>query len=182
MKTPIKSMLCFTNAQKILDFLLQKPSGKFYDREVANLTGVSPAGTNFSLRDLAKAGLANKETKGKMNFYSVDPQDPLIQQLKVVQNIVFLKPLIEAIKNDCLRIILFGSSAKGTNQEESDCDLFVLSRDKEKVQESIVKYGSPLKIQPILHTPQEWVKIEKTNEVLANQIEKGIVLWESHES
>lgn len=182
MEPSIKSMLCFTNAQKVLDFLLQNPSGKFYDREVSNLTKVSPAGTNFSLRDLAKAGIIHKETKGKMNFYFVDPQDPLIQQLKIVQNIVFLKPLIEAIKNNCLRIILFGSAAKGNNQEESDFDLFILSREKEKVQESIGEYKTPFKIQPVIHSPQEWASIEKANEVFANQIEQGIVLWKFHES
>lgn len=174
MSSSLEKLLFFTNPQKVLAFLLAHPSSKFYDREIAKLSGVSRAGANFALRDLAKAGLVQREKKGRMFFYFIDPKDTLICQLKVVQNITLLMPLISKIKKECLRIVLYGSAANGTNQEESDVDLFILSRTKEKI-------SLPFKIQPVIHTPQEWIKIERSNPVFANQIEKGIVLWNSNE-
>ena len=61
----IANILCSTNSQKILDFLLSHPNEEFYDRQVSKLTGVSRAGTNFSLRDLVKSNLIQREKRGR---------------------------------------------------------------------------------------------------------------------
>src|SRR3989338_1658981 len=182
MTNPLESFVFSTNIQKVLHFFLQRPTGRFYDREVSKLTGISRAGTNFSLRDLTKAGFIQREKRGRMLFYFINPEDPLIRQLKIMQNVVLLYPLVRVLKKFCQKMVLYGSSAKGFNQEESDFDVWILSADKEKIRAMIHQNPISVRIQPMIQTPIEWILMGKNNELFANQIETGIVLWESHES
>lgn len=182
MNNPITTLLFATNAQKVLYYFLEHPKEQIYDREVSRQTGASRAGANFALRKLAEAGLLSKEKKGRMVFYALQEQSSLIRQIKILQNIILLNPLLLTIQDQVIAVILFGSSAKGENLEESDVDLLILTRDKKTIEKKIYKYIVPLKLQPVIHTPQEWANIEKENKVFANKVAQGIVLMRSHGS
>lgn len=181
MKSLITTLLFATNVQKILYYFLARPKKQIYDREVSRQTRVSRAGANFALRELAESGLLLREKKGRMVFYSLQDQNPLVRQIKILQNILSLNPLLHAIQNQSIQVILFGSWAKGENLEESDIDLFILTRDKKTIEDKIYKYVTSLKLQPVIHTPQEWSKIEKENKVFANSVSQGIVLVRSYD-
>lgn len=174
----IKNILCSTNCQKILDFLLSHPNEEFYDREISKLTGVSRAGTNFALRDLVGTDLVKKEKRGRMCFYRIDHQDTLIQHLKIVQNIILLYPLICKIKPISLKIVLYGSAGSGKNLAGSDIDLFILSRNPEKVKSIIFKDSLREKIQYVIDTPNEFAKLKKENPVFYKEVSNGMVIWE----
>jgi len=163
-------------------YFLRHPQGRFYSREVAEQTGLSRAGTNFSLRDLADAKLLNLEKKGRMHFYSLAARSPLVRQIKIVLVITELAPLIDELKKDAIRIVLYGSSARGEDVEESDIDLFILTRDRNAMEKCLTKTMIDKRIQPVIHTPQEWAKIEMKNSVFSDQVEQGIVLWDANES
>lgn len=167
-----------TNAQKILDFLLSHPDEEFYDRQISKLTGISKSGTNSSLRDLAGANLIRKEKRGRMCFYSIDNQDFLIKQMKILQNLIIIYSLVEKLKPHSIKILLYGSSASGENSEISDIDIFIQTRNTQKVKRII--YNDPLreKIQYVINTPNEFAKLKKENPVFYEEISKGITLWE----
>ena len=173
----IKSLLFSTNTQKALDFLLSHPDEEFFDRQVSKLTGISRSGTNTALRNLAKAHLITRIKRGRMFFYTIDNRDFLIKQLKILQNLTLLYPLIQKLKTHCLKIILYGSSALGQNSEDSDIDLFVLSRYPKKVKEIIYRNAFREKIQYIIATPGEFAKLKKENIVFYKEISNGITLW-----
>ena len=174
----IKTLLISTNNQKALDFLLSHPDEEFFDRQVSKLTGISKSGTNIALRNLANAHLIKRTKRGRMLFYSVNNQDFLIKQLKILQNLTSIYPLIQRLKSHCLEIILYGSTAIGENSEDSDIDLFVLSRYPKKVKEIIYKSPFREKVQYVINTPGEFVKSKKDNTVFYKEISKGIILWE----
>lgn len=177
-----EKIIFFTNAQQVLAFFLSHPSGVFYDREVARQTGVSRAGANFALRDLAKQGILHREKKGRMVFYALVAADPLVRQLKIVNTTVQLRPLLQTLKQYAVRVVLFGSAAKGDNDEASDIDLLVLSREKEKVMTCLHPYIARMKLQPVVHSSQEWASLEQASPVFVHNVEQGLTLWESHES
>lgn len=181
-KNVYTEVLFSTNVQKVLGYFLSHPSSNLYDREVATLTKISTAGTNFALRDLAKFGLLKREQKGRMVFYSLDNDSAFIRQLKIVQTIALLMTLVDNIKKYSLKIILFGSTAKGTDYEESDIDLFILTRDKTTIEKYIHKFPSEREIKPLIYSITEWTKMSSENNIFAKQIENGIVLWEANES
>lgn len=172
----IENILCSTNSQKILDFLLSHPNEEFYDRQISKLTGVSRAGTNFSLRDLVKSNLIQRQKRGRMCFYKIDYKDTLIKHLKIVQNIILLYPLVSVLKTISLKIILYGSAAKGENLTNSDIDLFILSNHLKKVKNIIFKNRLREKIQYVINTPTEFAKLKKQNPVFNKEISKGITL------
>ena len=72
-----------------------------------------------------------------MVFYSLGEKKPLVLQLKVVQNILQLGPLLSDINNYTLRVTLYGSAAKGENTEDSDTDLFILTRHKVEIEKTL---------------------------------------------
>lgn len=173
-----EKLIFFTNAQKILSFLIQNPDKEYFDRQISKLTGVSKAGANFALRDLAKEGLLVREKKGRMYFYKALSNIPGIRYLKILQNIISLNHLIEKLKRYSLKIILYGSAAKGENTSDSDIDVFIMTRDIEEVREIIFKDKLRERMQYVVHTPNDFIKSRKNSPVFYREVEKGIVLWE----
>lgn len=173
-----KNTLYSTNKQKVLGFLLEHPDKEFYDREVSNLSGVSRAGTNFALRELYDEGLVKREKKGRMHFYRIDIKEPVVKQLKITKNITELSPLLKKVKPLSQRIVLYGSAAKGQNTEESDFDIFILTREPDKVKNLIFKNPLREKIQYVVQSPNGYAKLKKENPVFNKEISGGLILWE----
>ena len=96
-----------TSVQKVLYFLLAHPEKRFYDREVSRFTKVGRAATNYSLRTLIDTGIIEREKRGRMYFYYVTLDDSIIRQLKITQNLIYLRPLVEKLKDVSLKIILY---------------------------------------------------------------------------
>ena len=168
-----------TSVQKVLYFLLLHPEERFYDREVSRLTKVGRAATNYSLRTLIDTGLVAREKRGRMYFYYVTLDDPIIRQLKITQNLIYLRPLVEKLKEVSLKIVLYGSSSTGTNHAESDIDLFVLSREPKSVKDLIYKSPFKKKLQYVANNPQEFIGLKKANPVFHKQVSSGIILHEA---
>lgn len=177
----LKEIFYTTCQQRILYFLLAHPGQKYYDREISRLVRVGRASSNYALRSLTGTGLVEREKKGRMYFYYVSPEDPLIRQLKITQNLIDVRPIVEKLKDISLKIVLYGSSAAGANHAGSDIDLFILIRDAKKVKGLI--YKSPLKerLQQVISTPQDLVKLKKDNPVFYKELSCGIVLHQNKE-
>jgi len=173
-----QKILYTTCQQRVLQFLLTHPGRKYYDREISRLVNVGRASTNYALRNLADTRLVEREKRGRMFFYYVDPEDPITRQLKIIQNLIDIKPLIEELRGVSLEIILYGSSAKGENHAESDIDLFILARDVKKVKNIVYKSSLKGRLQYIVATPQDFVKLKKENPVFCKEVSGGIILHE----
>jgi len=168
-----------TSAQKVLYFLLLHPEERFYDREVSRLTKVGRAATNYSLRSLVDTGLVAREKRGRMHFYYVTLDDPVVRQLKITQNLVCLSPLVDRLKDVSLKIVLYGSSSIGTNHAESDIDLFVLSREPKSVKDLIYKSPFKERLQYVANSPQEFIRLKRDNPVFCKEVSGGIILYEA---
>lgn len=167
-----------TCQQKVLYFLLAHPDQQYYDREISRLINTGRASTNYALRSLIDAGLVKREKRGRMYFYAVNPEDPIIRQLKIAQNLINIRPLTDKLKGVSLKIVLYGSSATGANHAGSDIDMFILTRDVKKAKDII--YKSPLKekLQHVIVTPQDFIKLKKDNPVFSKEVSSGIVIHE----
>ncbi len=175
----MNNCLISTNAQKTLAFLIQNPGKQFVANEVEKATKLSRAGINFSLRKLAKGKLVLREKRAKIYLYSVEPDNPVIKQLKILKTIMLLQPLINKIKELSQKIVLFGSCARGDNIANSDIDLFILTNSPKVIEEKIKKSNLKEKLQPIIRNPTQSIKMEKEETVFFEEIEHGITLWES---
>ncbi len=179
----INPYLISTNHQKILSFFVFHPGMSFFEREIARKTGLSPSSTHHVLARLYQAGVITRKQNGRMYFYSVDKANPYLKEFKILANLLLIEPLVEKLKGLCHRIVLFGSWAEGSDNEDSDIDLFIVSSEKEKVLSVVNKfsYSAKLynrKVQPIINAPEELLKRGEEERVFFEQIEKGKVLLE----
>ena len=175
--TPAR-ILTATNTMKVLWFMLAHPGEEFYDRQICGLAKMSRAGTNVALRELDAAGLLTRNNRGRMAFYRLRTGDVLIAQLKIVSALAMLNDLIDTLCPLSLRIVLFGSTARGEDTAASDIDLFILTRAPDAIRKVIRASGQEERLKPVIHTPEEWARLRAQNEVFAEQIEKGIVVWD----
>jgi predicted nucleotidyltransferase len=81
------------------------------------------------------------------------------------------------------RIILYGSCALGTDNSESDLDLFVVSNSNEDVANVISNFAFPMgfeniRIQSVIRTPVELLEGGESERTFLEEVERGIVLWE----
>ncbi len=177
-KSHFKTRFFFTNYNKILGFLADHPSGEYTEREVKEATGVSRAGANFALKELVEDGLITAQKRGRMSFYSVSLENPLIRQIKVLINLMKIEPLILALKEISDKIVLFGSSATGTNIEESDIDLFVLTNDPKETLAKVREFELAEKIQLVAKKPIDYITLKKKDPVFYEEVSHGLTLWE----
>jgi len=179
----VSDYLIFTNPQKVLNFLLMHPGNPCYEREIARSTKISYGSANSVLHQLYKEKLLRKKTEGRMCYYSIDMSNPYIKELKVLNNLLLIEPLIEKLKPHTHKIVLYGSWADGTDTEESDIDLFIISSDEDKVKAFVNKYSysnkvDNRKIQAIINTPADLLTRDKKDMVFMDQVHQGKILWE----
>lgn len=174
----MNNILLSTAAQQVWDFLCRDPQQAFYGTELAQETRLSKGGVNQILRTMARQGLLKTEKKGRMVFYRVDARSPLVKQFKVLRNVTLAEALIRRIKPFCEKIVLFGSCAQGEDTTESDMDIFIVSREKEQVRALVALEKSRRKVQLVIKAPQEFIVLDKKEQVFYREIQRGIVLWE----
>jgi hypothetical protein len=158
---------------KMLSFISRK-DGELYERQIAEGAKASVGSANAILREFASRGLVLQQRKGKMLFYRRNDSNPVLRQFKIFSTVNGLMPLVSAIMPLCSRIVLFGSCAEGRDGENSDIDLFVLTREKEKARRLLD--ASP-RVQAILLDPAEYSQLERNDKPLFSRINAGIEIY-----
>jgi len=174
----MKDIIISTNAQKVLNFLIQEPGREYLSSEIHKSTGISKAGINFSLKDLVKAGFVKIQKKGKFYIYSAKFANPVIKQIKIASMLIFLTAFLNKLKKSAIKIILFGSVARGENDKNSDIDILVITNNRDEVEKNIRSRFRRLKLQLIIRTPVEYAEMEKKEKIFYKEVERGIILWE----
>ena len=179
----LKPHLATTVNQRVLSLLAKFPDKEFYERQVARKIDIAYGSANRALNELYSAGAIKRRREGKMYFYSVDSSSAVTTEFRKLVNLTLIEPLIEDIKNDSVRVILYGSCAQGTDTSRSDFDLFIVSNNRERVAETIGNFSFPqgfedLHIQAVIKTPVELLEAGESEQAFLEEVERGIVLWE----
>lgn len=180
-KNPFVKIFEATNSLKVLSFLAKFPGQEFLNSEIQKAVSVSRAGAYLALQELTGERLVNQVKKGRFHLYIINFENPIVQQFKVLMNIILLEPLILKIQPLSVRIVLFGSACRGEDTASSDIDLFILSNDVETVRELLASLKTERKLQSIILVPAEWPDFRQKEPVFFEEIERGILLWEEKE-
>lgn len=157
---------------KVLDLIADNPYRKFYLREMARTLKISPSSAKKALDSLKQLNLIKQEKLANLRIIYGNMDETLLKQYKKLKNLELIKPLIQELEPSS-SIMLYGSFAKGENDEQSDIDLLVITNKKEPFEIHDYK-GHPIQI--IKQTPAEWSKTKKHNSAFANEIKQGIIL------
>lgn len=178
---------------KIVKFLINYESN-MSEREISSILSVSHMSVNRIMRDLSAINFVHCVSIGTAYLWKVNRKSYAYKGLKTFIETISkiddpLKDLKTTIlqslpKDSIIKVILFGSIAKATEQTNSDIDLFVLvatKKLKEKIRVILEKltilcldkYGNVL-------SPYILTKIElenKKNLAVIKEIGKGIQLY-----
>lgn len=121
----------------VIRFLLSYPTKKFSGRELARLLSAAPSSTLEILELLGKYGLLQKTKIGKTSEWSINRRHllfnkllPLLKFDEEAQGALRQKVRFVFLKDkNIVKIVLFGSIAKGEETPQSDVDLFVLVKE-----------------------------------------------------
>ncbi len=170
--------------QKILRFLAKYSDKEFHEREIARRIGIASGSANRALNELFTSGAVKRRHEFRRLFYSVDSSNPAMREFKKLVNILLIEPLVEKLKPISARIILYGSCAQGSDNSKSDMDIFVVTSDRARALSAVGNCSFPegfenIHIQAVIKNPAEVLKAGESEQVFLNEVEKGIVLWES---
>jgi predicted nucleotidyltransferase len=165
---------------RVLYVFHEKPMQELHEREVVRRAGISKGSANTILRKLSEIDVLTRDKRGRMVFYSLNMENAVARQFKVLFNVYSLNELVNEIKQYCKKIILFGSCSEGTDTKESDVDLFILTNEKSKVNSKINSYQKAgRRIAPVIVNSNEFVGLRRKDKPLYDRILKGISLWET---
>lgn len=158
---------------RVLRFLTRNNGRAFFEREIAEGTGVSRSAVNLATRALHQSGLLQCEHRGRMNFYSADDRHPFVRQFKALDTLASLEPLLKELRPLSRQIYLFGSCAKGTNTAESDIDLFILTAEREQAMKIISRSLTTLPLQPVIMNNQELAETKEKDAAFFGQVKRA---------
>ena len=167
---------------KILDYLTASAEGKGFVSQIARDTGISKGEVSKAVKVLKDCGLVQSEPSGRNMICFVDRRLPVFARLRTAFNLLKIMPETASLQKCADKIVLFGSCAEGTDTADSDIDILVITRDKVKADKTARKIKLSRSVQWVIKTPQEYIVLNSKEKVFAEEIGKGIVLWETHET
>lgn len=170
-----------TAKQKTLAFFCLQPDVKFHEREVARTVALSAGSIHRVVKILEKEEFLVSEKKGKMIFYQLNQERPLIRQYKMAAVVFALETPVFKLRKITDLVILYGSSVSGDFLSGSDVDLLIITSHEKKVQDVLFRFADDFtkEISPVITSLAEWRDYMESNPVFYNQVSKGIVLYKS---
>lgn len=124
-------LLFGTYRQRALTQLLLHPDNRYHVRELARLTGTTPGTLHKELARLAASGLLLREAQGNQVLYRANRECPVFPELaglfrKTSGAVSVLADALHTLDPAPELALIFGSLARGTENEHSDVDLLLI--------------------------------------------------------
>ena len=152
------------------------PERKFFSKEIAEKLRISLGGAHNALKYLEGEKMVKVEPRGNMKFYQINDENPLVKQIKLTEAVKRLMPLINKLKSNSKKIILFGSASRGEQTAGSDIDLFVLTHNPETIKRNIAELKGKMPINSVIKTPNRWGELEIKEPEFYREVKQGIQL------
>jgi len=172
----IKQMFDLTKKErKVLNFFLDFSLKQFHVREIARKLSISSSTAKLSVDKLKKNNLIEETKIVNLRLFQVNLENKIVQEMKRTKNLDLITKsnIIKEIENP-ISVVLFGSFAKGTNNEDSDIDLLIITNKKKPI--NVVDINGH-ELQLIQMTPLEWKeKVKKDKPFYQEIITTGIAI------
>ncbi|MFH1439088.1 MAG: nucleotidyltransferase domain-containing protein [Candidatus Woesearchaeota archaeon] len=174
---------------KVLSLFTKGYNKGYYIREVEKLINVSSRTALVTLAKLEKKGILESKIKGKIKIYTIRNSTTsreffiLVEQYKRIQFFgknILIKEIFEKADeflNDLT--IVFGSYAKGIQNDDSDLDLFIVGKfDEKNIKEIGKKYGIDINIKSY---PSKIFEKEINQDILLKEVVENHILIKNTE-
>jgi len=170
MKT-LASILFKDYRQRVLGLLLLHPESAYHVREIARLTNTVAGTLHKELKQLADVGILNKQKKGNQVLYKANIDCPIFKELASILRktsgvVDVIKGALSSLTHNIEIAFIFGSVAKGKENEGSDIDVMVIGdavffdvvKSLHSSQEVLAR-----EINPKVYSADEWQKEVRNN-------------------
>jgi predicted nucleotidyltransferase/biotin operon repressor len=163
---------------KVLDYLSLSQEGEGFISQIARNIGLSKGEVSKSVKTLKQCGFVRSRMSGRNMICSVNRSSQAIISLRIAFNILEIMPQVAPLRKFSQKIAVFGSCAQGTDTVDSDIDILVIAADKGKINSMTQKVKLSRAVQWVIKTPQEYVILVNREKVFAEEINRGILLYE----
>ncbi len=165
---------------KVLGLFMRNPYERYYLREAARTLKTSPMTVKRALDMLMGERLLVREEFKDLLLYKANMESPAFRHMKAAYNLAWLegKGVVDYLKDrlpGMSSLVLYGSLAKGENDEKSDIDLLAIAPQKNK-ETGLSRYlGRETSLT--VFSPSEWAEQAKKNRAFyIDVITEGIML------
>jgi len=157
-----------------LKYFLVNPYSKIHLRGFSRVMKISPNSANRFLNLFLEEGLVVEERVANLRYFKANLNSISFKEIKKAFSVFELEKsgLIKALKEACFSCMLFGSVAKGKNDKNSDIDLVIVTKNKEKVREIIQRFQKKFEqeISSHIFTSLEWRKGKTENKAFYQDV------------
>jgi predicted nucleotidyltransferase len=166
----------------VLELFIKNPYEWYYLREASRILEISPMTVKRALDLLAKERMLLREEFKNQILYRANMESAAFKHLKVAYNLSWLEKIdfVDHLKENLAglsTLVLYGSYAKGENDEKSDIDLLAISSSGTK-KDIRLKELSGKETSLTVFTPAKWREQAKKNKAFyIDVITEGIILF-----
>jgi len=164
---------------RVLLLFFNEPYRDFHLREIAKLAKVSSSTAKRFLDFYNERGFLEKQRKANLVLFKANLENPAFKHMKVSYFLMKSRPLVDYLREvyPDSSIVLYGSCARGEDDSQSDIDLLVISRKKEKAELDKFEKQFERKITLLVCKPREWEEKARSDRAFYERIlTDGIVL------
>ncbi len=158
---------------------------EYYLREISKTAKIPLQTTQRQLAELDRDKILKTSISGKNKYFALNLDNPntklALLQSELCKTEQFLdryttfKTFVRAIKSNSL-IVIFGSFAKFSADKNSDLDLLIVPKEKEKLPYHLLGY----KIHEIELSESSFVKSVQNRETIIKEIEGNHIILNNH--
>lgn len=159
---------------KVLGVFFTEPTTIHFIKEISRIINLAPTSVRNQIRYLLKSGLIKKKPAKPFDGFAANRENDNFIFQKRIYNLTRLKELADYLTTSYYPklIVVFGSYSIGEDVENSDIDIFVLSKTKKNL--DLKKFEKKLKRQI---NPLVLNNFNKLDSNLKKKIWNGIVLY-----
>ncbi|HLD10637.1 MAG TPA: nucleotidyltransferase domain-containing protein [Candidatus Nanoarchaeia archaeon] len=162
---------------KILEFFLRNPTREIYLKELSRTLKISSGSASNILKYFLKQNYLKLKIEGNLHKYKLNNDSLIVKQMKVINNLFLLEKYINLLKKeDVYSIILYGSYANGTNIEESDIDILIISNLDFLKETQIIEQKLEKEVNIDVLSIEKWKNIKRKDRVFYDNIMRNHII------
>jgi len=164
----INSILGSKTSLKLFRLFASNTNSKYSQTESFKITDISKRSALEWLKVLEANDFLNVEERAGAKFYSLNKDNTIVKQLKILLLLSDMYPKFKAIKTEN-QIYIFGSASRGEDDEKSDIDVLVIGNER-GITQKLKSIDNRIKVS--FFTPIEWSKTAKDDKAFFERVEK----------
>lgn len=164
----IFELLSKKTINRVLLYFLDHSDEKIHAGKLRKKIKIAKKSMFDSLYELSKAEILEVEEIGRLKQYKLAKNKTIVKQLKIIYTVDRVMRFIKKLED--VEVYLYGSAARGEDNEKSDIDLLIVGNKKSK--EIIGGIKNNEKIKPIYFTYLEYSSLARKDKAFYNRIER----------